>query len=291
MADAPAPQTPQAQALFALLVSRFGLSAALQLLPLLSGDSSTASKAFAGAGLAGQGANVAGKLSGTPALSSLGSAAGLGLGLAGLGYGAYNTATNPNLSPSQKGANIGGGVGGLVGSYFTPWGAIPGLAAAIGDILQKSGSPQLRGAGRGLTSAGRPVPDITKSPTDKGWLKGFNETMIEGGPGIKAILNAIGFDPFSSKPTTGTMFRREVSSIFDRIPQLKGTPTSAYNIDPAKYSALPQAVRDAALKIGTQLSGLAPDAKSNPNAYAIQISNMLLNRFGSAGLPQGVLGT
>lgn len=307
------------QPLFASLVERFGLQAALSLLPFLNQDASAASKGFAGASLAGTGANVAGKLSGTPALSSLGQGLGTALGAATTGYNLYNTATNPNLSTKQKAAHSGGSVADLIFSTLFPaYGAGKALQA-VGAIMERSGSPQVRGAGRSVDYAVEPAGaksflDVLRA--DKSPKAAFN---AQGGPrglvldllgplgiiargtgaGDKVARGVMDYGPipfggklasmlgFGSKPTTGTSFRREAGSIFDKIPQLKGVNTSRYNIDPTTYAGLPQAVKDNATAMSQRLAALAPHAASNPQAYQNQIAAMLLNRFG-ANLPSGV---
>lgn len=305
-------------ALFSSLVERFGLNVALQLLPLIDPNASTKAKGFAGAGLAGTGANVAGKLSGTPALSTLGKGVGAGLGLASGAYGAYNAATDPDLSRTQQVGHSGRAVADTLMGVLIPYYGVAKALSIVGQVLGRSKSPQIAGAGRAVDQAAEPAGakafwnvaqgDMSpKAALSKAGPEGLVTDML--GP-LGAILKGIGADkkvsrgimdfgpvPFGgkalsmlgigSKPTTGTSFRNEVGSVFDRIPALKGTDTGAYNIDMTKYNGLPQAVRDAAMRIGTQLAGTTPSAKSNPNAYAIQIQNMLLNRFG-ANLPSGV---
>lgn len=305
--------------LFASLVERFGLNVALQLMPFLSGESSTASKAFAGTSLAGTSAKVAGSLSGSPSLSSLGGGISTGLGLASGGYGAYNAATDPNLSKTQQVGHSGRAVADTLMGIFIPYYGLAKAASIVGQIMQRSGSPQVAGAGRAVDQAAEPAGakafwnvaqgDMSpKAALAKAGPEGLVTDLL--GP-LGAMLKGIGADkkvsrgimdfgpvPFGgkalsmlgigSKPTTGTSFRNEVGSIFDRIPALKGTDTSKYNIDPGMYAGLPQAVKDNATALSQQLAGLAPHSQSNLQAYQNQIAAMLLNRFG-ANLPTGMV--
>lgn len=82
------------------------------------------------------------------------------------------------------------------------------------------------------------------------------------------------------KPTTGTMFRGELGRVLPQV-GIKGADLNRYNIDPAAYNALSPAAREAGMKLGTLLSGYTGDAKKNPNAYSIQASNILLNKYGN----------
>jgi hypothetical protein len=287
VADAAAAPSPEqaSNPLFQQLASRYGINAALALLPLFSGDSSTASKAFAGGSLAGSGAQAAGALGGSPGLASLGSKIGTGLGLAGAGYNVYNTATNPNLNTAQKGAGIGEGVGESLASFATPWGALPGIATALGGQFQKSNSPQVQGLGRGLSKAGRPIDDVTKSPFNAKGAKDFTETMVLGGPVGMALSRAIGFNPFEPTPTKGTEFRTGMQSIFSKLglPGFNRADANVYTAgaDPASFYAKynPQAVSDAQ-RLGTLLAQYSPHGKNNPD-YAVQSQNILLNTFGN----------
>jgi hypothetical protein len=285
VAAAPSPEQAS-NPLFQQLASRYGVNAALALLPLFSGDSSTASKAFAGGSLAGSGAQAAGALGGSPALASLGSKIGTGLGLAGLGYNAYQTLNNPNLDAAHKGAAIGENVGGLGATYlYGGYGALPAIATALGNQFQKSGSPQVQGLGRGLTTAGHPVADVTKSPFNTSGAKQFTETMVLGGPAGMALSNAIGFNPFEPTPTKGTEFRTGMQSIFSKLglPGFNRADANVYTAgaDPASFYAKynPQAVSDAQ-KLGTLLAQYSPHGKNNQD-YSTQTQNILLNTFGN----------
>ena len=84
-----------------------------------------------------------------------------------------------------------------------------------------------------------------------------------------------------TKPTEGTTFRRELGSVFNQVPVLKGTDLTKYNIDPAAYNAFSPQVKDSAQKLGEILAAYAPEGKADPKAYAIQAQNILLNRFGA----------
>lgn len=282
MATTPATSSP----LFPGLVQRYGLGTALALLPLLDPNASGASKAFAGGSLGSTGVSAAGNLSGSPTLAGLGNNLGTGLGLAGLGYNAYDVATNPRLSPAQKGASIGEGVGGLGANIILggPYGVLPALFAGVGGQLQKSGSPQLRGTGRFLSTAGHPV-DVTKNPFSASGAKKFTETMVLGGPLGMALSNAIGFNPFESTPTKGTQFRSDLQSLFKQLglPGFNRADPNVYTAgkDPASFYKKydPKAVTEAQ-QLGTLLAQISPVGKKNP-AFNVQAENVLLSTLGN----------
>lgn len=314
-----ADQPNSVAALFPSLVEKFGINVALALLPFLNGQSSTASKAFSGASLAGTGARIAGGLSGNPALSALGKGIGSALGLASGGYGAYQAATDPSLNRTQQIGHSGRAVADTLMGLLIPYYGLAKSLSIVGQVLQGSGSPQVRGAGRALDQAAEPAGakafwsvaqgDMSpKAALTKAGPEGFITDML--GP-VGAILKGVGADknvsrnimdygpiPFAgkalsmlgigSKPTTGTMFRKDVGSIFDRIPALKGLDTSKYTIDPGFYNSLPQEIRDRATAYSQQLASLSSNAKSNPQAYQNQIAAMLLNAYG-ANLPQNLI--
>ena len=287
------PPTAAAGPSFASLVEHFGLSAALNLMRIFSlfdPNASALNKATGAASVAGNAAQLGGKLGGSAGLSGLGQGLGTAAGLAGAGMGIYDAATDPNLSTKQKAGHAGNIAGETALSiYGGPYTGLGVLARHINGMLERSRSPQVSGVGKGLGFLARPVEgflnvaagDMSPRAAGNQMVAQARDTPVLG-KAISPIFDLLGL---GTKPTTGTMFRNEVGSIFDRIPQLKGTPTGAYNIDPNAYNALPQAVRDQATKLSQQLAPLAPHSASNPQAYQNQLAAILLNRFGAAGLP------
>lgn len=276
------PQQPQID--FSQLVSRFGLNVALGLWQLFNKEGSPAARAFTGAKLGAPALRYGLNTSGFPGAASY---VGPALGGAGLGYGLSQIAGS-NLPTKQKvGAGLQQG-GELALALTVPYAAPALVARAIINQLQRSGSPQVAATGRALAAPALPVEGLLdvlsgrRSPRAAGnaMVAGMRNIPVLGGP-IGSVLDAFGL---GTKPTTGTMFRRELGSIFDRIPALKGTDPTKYNIDLNYYNSLPQSARDRARGYGDRFASLTPDARSNPNAYAIQAQNMLLNRFG-ANLP------
>lgn len=289
--------------LFSLLAARYGVSTALNILGLLNPEASAANKAF-GAGQAGSGAlQGLGSLTANPGLSQLGQILGLTAGGAGLGYNIYNTATDPNLSSKQKAGQAalqtGEGVtlaapalaaSGIAPALAPLAVAAPYLAAAIaaqavGGQMEKSGSPQIRAGGRQILAPLLPVMGFENVITGKqspraaanATIEGMKQVPVLGGP----VGKMLGFLGLGTKPTTGTMFRNELGSVFNQIPQLKGTDLTKYNIDPAAFNAFSPDVQQAGSQLGQLLAAYAPSGKANPNAYAIQAQNILLNRFGN----------
>lgn len=293
---APAPaQSP----LFASLVARYGLQGALTILSFMDPNASRLAKAASGAQLGTQALGAAGTLGGAPGLANLAGIAGRGLGLGLSAYNIYNTATDPRLSRAQQVGHSGRGVADAIMSLAIPYYGIGKAVSALGQHFQGSGSPQVRGLGRtidyGVEPAGAKAfwnvlqGDLSPKAAFKrqGGLEGLTLDMM--GP-IGLIMRGLGVKlPFlSHTPTTGTMFRREADRLLSQFPALQGTDTSRYNIPLDAYNALPLDVRTRARSLADQLIGYAPSAKSNPEAYAIQLQNMLLNRFG-ANLPQVTL--
>jgi hypothetical protein len=252
---------------------RFGLAGTG--LSLLDPEADAKRRAMAAAAGLSQGA----QFSGNPTLAGIGGDVGFGLGLAGAGYNIYNTLNNPNLDTAHKGAGIGEGIGEGIASYVTPWGALPAISTALGGQLQKSGSPEVRGTGRFLSTLGRPV-DVTKNPFTAHGLKNFGETLALGGPIGMALSNAIGFNPFESKPTTGTLYRDELGQIFGKL-GVKGANMGLYNAPTAGYQSYDPKALAASQSLAQFLTPYAHDARKNMPAYTLQTQNLLLNNYGN----------
>lgn len=183
------------------------------------------------------------------------------------------------------GAAAGGGASSLA-SMGTVYAALPAIAALVGSQLQKSGSPQLKATGRGLTAAGQPIPTNpfgsknVKNPVPE--LRGLGESLLVGGPGVSAILKAVGWDPFHGTPTHGTSFREALKASFKK--QGVGIKDwGAYNIDPDKFSKFDPQARAAATQLGQEITKGYKDKRA-PD-YAIQTQNLLMNNL----TPQQIL--
>jgi hypothetical protein len=308
--------TPQQSPLFSLLVAKYGLNTALALLPILDPNASGLQKGLAGTSLAASGASTAGQLGGYPWLSAAGQGLGTALGLASAGYGAYGAATNPNYSRAQQVGHSGRAVTDAILGVLVPYYGLARAVGIVGQQLQRSGSPQIRGTGRALDQAVEPagakafwsVAQGDKSPKAALTAAGPEGLVTDLLGPLGAVLKGIGVDRkvakgimdygpipgggklakmlgIGSPPTQGTQFRDQVNQLFSRIPALKGTDTSQYNIDPAKFDALNPAAKTWALSLAKALTPLTSAAEKNPDAYTIQLQNILLNKFGN-DIPQ-----
>lgn len=289
MAD---PTTPPADSpVFQQLVARYGLQGAITLWPIFSGGATTRQKAMGGASLATSGAQIAGKVGGSPGLAALGGAGSKALGAAGVGLGIYDTATNEHLSTKQKAGHSNQLAGEAALSAFVPYAGLGVLAKHIIGAMEGSKSPQVSGVGKGLAYPARPVEGLLSVLSGDLSPRAAGNRMVAQArdtPGLKALINPV-FDFFGlgTKPTTGTQFRNQVRSLFDQIPALRGTDTSQYNIDPTAYNSLSPQAREQALAIAGKLSPIASKSAANPEAYKIQLANILLNRFGNQ-IPAGL---
>jgi hypothetical protein len=271
--------------LFSLLAAKYGIGTALGFMPLFSGQATAPSKAFAGAGLAGSGAQLGGLLSGNQSLSNIGKGIGTGLGLAGTGYGIYQTATNPNLSTRQKAGHSGILAGEAAGSLAIPYFGAGVAAKAVIDQLRRSGSPQVAATGRALGAPALPIEGLLSViGGDQSPRQAFN-SMVENvkrvpilGKPAGAVMNFFGL---GTKPTTGTMFRRELGNVLKNFPQIQGANLGLYNAPTAGYEQYNPQTMDAVNKLAGILTGYTPHAKSNMPAYNLQAQNILLNTFGN----------
>lgn len=280
--------------LFSLFAARYGVNTALQLMSLLGYQGSDVGRGIGAGQAAGGGLQGLGYAFGSPELSQLGGKLGRAAGYAGAGYGIYKTATDPNLSTRQKAAGTSRAVGDIALTAIPVFGQFYGLARALGLVgqhLEGSGSPQVRGLGRTLDYAAEPAGvkglwDTIggKSPgaafKDAGGMEGL--TLDAMGP-VGWAMRGLGWrlPGLYHEPTTGTKFRTELGSIFDKIPALKGSDLTKYNMPTGGYGSFsPQAVTDAQ-KLGQILAAYAPSGKKSPDAYALQAENILLNRYGN----------
>ena len=283
----------QSGALFAQLVATYGIKGALALLPLLSPGTSTAQKGFGAAQLAG----TAGKLAGiNPKIPGTGiGAVPAALGAGALGYNLAQIAGNENLSTGQKvghSGHLATDVGMSLVPVVGPFYALAKIASALGQHLQGSGSPQVRGLGRSIDYVAEPAGAKAfwstvqgdKSPREAWKAQGGAEGLMLDTMGpVGIILRGLGVKlPFlHDEPTTGTIFRNELSQIMKQIPQLKGSDTSKYNIDQGVYEALTPEAKAAGAALGALLMGESPTGAKNKDAYGIQAQNVVLNRYGN----------
>jgi hypothetical protein len=292
MPDAP---QPGGSDLFSNLAARFGVPVALQLLALINPEASTGAKAVSGVNLAGTGAQAAGAASGSPTLAGVGQGIGTAAGLAGAGYGAYQAATNPNFSRQQQVGHSGRAVADAIMSLLIPYYGLARGANVVGQQLERSGSPQVRGAGRAIDQATEPsgakafwnVAQGDMSPRKAIEKAGFQGAMYDTMGPVGAILKGVGFKlPFlSHEPTTGTKFRGELGQLFGRVPALKGIDTSKYQMPTGGYGQYGGAF-DQAKQLGTLLASRTADSAKNPAAYSLQAANILLNKYGAALPPE-----
>jgi hypothetical protein len=262
------------------LISRFGLPAALTLWQLIQNQGSDVSKGIGAANVASPA--IKGGLTAAGA-GGVARAVGPALAGAGLGLNLANIAGS-NLSNKQKvGAGVQAGGETAIGLTAPPWGALSLIARALVQQLERSGSPQVSETGRTLAAPAAPVEALLNVSSGRQSPRAAGNAMVDlvRGTPFKPVLDLFGL---GTKPTTGTMFRREAGTILDRL-GLTGVNTSRYNIDPKVYAAFPQAAKDAGVALATRIASLAPDARTNPQAYQNQLSAILLNQYGAA-LPQ-----
>lgn len=303
-----------------------GLDLLLAILKL-SSDASEARKILTGARLAGTaGARVAGYPeivggglqgayrgaveSGLPGLvkggglSGAASAAGLGLTLADIASSDMTTKQKIGYG-TQAGADVALSAAPVIGPFY----ALSRIFAGVGNQLQRSGSPQVRGAGRAISHVGEPHGATALRTTLRGenpWkgmstrdigedltidLLGPLGSALKGAGLDRKVAGAImdygplpGFGQFlkmfGGTPTHGTQFRHVLNQVIGKagFEDFKGT--SQYNMDPEAWAKIDPKTRDAATVLGYTLASVTPQFKKNPYAYGIQAQNVLLNQYG-----------
>lgn len=254
----------------------------LNLIPLLDDEATARRKAFAASGLASSGAKAAGAASGLTSLADVGQGLGTASSLAGAGYGIYDIATNPNLSTKQKAGHAGETAANTVaGVAFWPYG-LALAARALTGLMEKSGSPQVSGAGKAIAAPALPVEagldvlrgDLSPRAAANRMVRSIADVPILGGP-MGSVMRAFGL---GTKPTTGTMFRRELGSVFDKL-GLKDPNMGAYNVDLTKFT--PEQIRSAN-QLAARITPFSRTAQSHPeNQYQTQTAGILLNSYGA----------
>jgi hypothetical protein len=283
MADAP-PQSLDLQS----LAQRFGLPAALQLLALLDPQGSAISKALSGTNLAAGGAQAAGNLTGVSGLGQLGKGLGAAAGVGAGAYGAYKAATDPNLSQTQRVGHSGRSIADTIMSLLIPYYGLAKAASVVGDVLQRSKSPQVRGTGRAVGQVAEPsgakafwdVAQGDLSPKAAAKRYGFEGAMYDTMGPLGAVLKGAGVKlPFlSHTPTHGTIFRGALQNAFKKegITGIKDWKGSDFTTD--MFNKYPNVqARDAATKLGQMFTQGYQDKRA-PD-YAIQTQNVLLNNL------------
>lgn len=281
---------PTGNPLFPLLVAKYGLSGAIQILNLINPDAPAVNKGIGAASLAGQGARLAGGIAGNPALSSLGSDIGVAGNIAGTGLGIYQTATDPNLSTKQKAGHAAGIGANAIASSVVPYYWIGALAKGVADQLRASGSPQLRTAGKTIAAPALPVEGLLNVLSgDKSPRAAFNNMVsaVRDTPGLKQIASPIlDLLGLGTKPTTGTEFRQGLQGIFGKV-GLQNFNRADKNLYNAPKTG---AVSPDSLALGAYIGSFAPGFNKNPEAYANQTANILTNTYGK-NLPGVLKGT
>lgn len=256
----------------------------LNLVGAIDPNATDEQKAFAAAAAAAAAAKGTGAITGSTGLSSIGGGLSTGLGLAGAGYGVYSDATNPNLSTGQRAGHAAGDVANTIASLVVPYYGIGVAAKGIADVLRASGSPTLRATGNAIAAPALPVEGLLNVLSGDKSPKAAANTMVEGfrsdpvlGPVWNSVADAFGL---GTKPTTGTMFRREFGSILPQV-GVKGANTTLYNAPSAGYGSFDPKAVAAAQSLASTLTPYARDAKRNMPAYSLQAQNILLNNYGN----------
>jgi len=254
--------------------------------------------ATTGTALAPAAANAAPGAAQAPGVDYLGGA-GTALGLAATGYDISNILNDPDLSRTQQVGRSGRAVADLIMSLAIPYYGPAKAISAIGQQLEGSGSPQVRGLGRTLDYAAEPAGAkafwdvVTGMRSPRAAFKahgGWEGLTLDAMGPVGLILRGLGVNlPFlHHTPTTGTTFRKEVSRLFDQIPELRGTDTSRFNMEGGveAYNAFSVEARTTAEAIARNLGPLSPtftkQAADRQAAYTGQLANILLNRFGES---------
>ncbi len=239
---------------------------------------------------------------------------------AALGLNLANIANNSNLSNVQKvGASSKAAFD--VGMSFVPFVgpiyAAANLASGIGKRLERSGSPEVRGAGRVLDYAGRPAGEQAfwnvatgmQSPAaafkSAGGVQGaLLDTM---GP-VGLIFRGLGksLPGMPSPPSSeGGKFRTGVGRVFDRV----GLPINVNFQDRSAYEA-PEApgvaqgrpestAENWRARVGTeqldaaqQFANQLADAMGRPadDPYRTQLLNIMLNNYQGPALTDAYAG-
>lgn len=290
----------------ALTIGGDALLNLLRIYGLIGTDSTNIAKALQSAAIMSSASNISGALGGPTIGSAVGAVAGPAAGkfaggtvgpalaAAGTGYNLANIAGS-DMSRNRKLNESAGAVGDLAISAIPVAGPIYGAAQAgraLGSQMQRSSSPEVRGAGTAIRYAAAPsgeqmFQDVIRgraSPraafANHGGLAGaMYDTMGPIGAGLRGAGVELPF--LSHTPTHGTQFRDQLGSVFGRVPTLSGLDYGAYNIDPNAFNALTPEARNAARLVGNLVAQGLPSAATNREAYAIQAQNILLNRYGN----------
>jgi len=240
--------------------------------------------------------NLSGYLGGPTLPSALGNLGKLG-GYAGAGYGIYKIATDPNLSTKEKVGQSARAATDVVLSSLPVVGQFYGAARALGLVgqhLEGSGSPQVRGLGRTLDYAAEPAGAkgfwdvVTGSRSPKAAFKaqgGAEGLMLDTMGPVGLIMRGLGvhLPGLYHEPTKGTQFRSGLQQAFKqlKLPDFNRADKNVYNISEEKMNSFSAVDRSAAMRMAEMLAPQMPGYSSNPEAYKVQAFAILLNTLGS----------
>jgi hypothetical protein len=219
----------------------------------------------------------------------MGGALGTGLGLASAGYGVYDTATDSNLSTTQKAGHSGEIAANLAATLGSGgWYGLVLAAKALTGAMERSGSPQVSAAGRAIAAPALPVEGLMsvlrgdKSPRAafNSVVSSINDIPLVGG----AMGSALRTFGIGTKPTTGTMFRDELGQLLPKV-GMEHVDTSRYQMPTGGYGGFDPKAVEAARGLGNRFAAIAPHGRGNADAYGLQAQNVLLNQYGNSIIP------
>ncbi len=212
-----------------------------------------------------------------PYLDGALSAAGFGLNLA-------NIAGADTLTNKQKvGAGVQSGIDTAASYFFPAYGAAK-LVQGVGQRLERSGSPEVRGLGRtidyGIEPAGLQQTKAIfqgRQNFKDAWSeigKGGGFAMDLALPGVNALLKGAGINVGVNVPTSeGGKFRQGVGKVFDTLK----LPININFQDRSAYETMPALPGDQA-KLAQQWGNDLAQLLQRPE-YAGQLGNIVANNF------------
>lgn len=225
------------------------------------------------------------------------------LGAAALGYNLNELIKTKGLTTQQKAGQSGRLVADTALSATIPYYALAKAVQAVGNELQKSGSPQVRGVGRVASYAAEPagagafwnVATGMNSPRDA--IKragGFQGALLDTMGPVGLIMRGIGADlPLMNQvPTKGAQFEKALYKLLN-FDKYLGTGQTVRTQNIGRTGPTAQEIAQwgpAAMSLATGLGpvlGLLAGAGNTPQlspAYQQRAGNVLLRNFG-ANLP------
>lgn len=228
----------------------------------------------------------------SPAWNSAGTlpAGAAALGGAGAVAGA---ALAPGLNTKQRAHTAARGVTDAALSYAIPYYGWAKAVNAIGQNLQRSGSPQVRSAGVALDYVTEPSGakrfwDLTKgkNPFAGGAGAVARDLTLDGMGPIGVLMRATPLGEalgMFHTPTEGTTFRRSMEKGFRQIPgfeTFEGGSSRNYDMTPEELAKFSQKDREAAEILAKAVAPLGAYHDNKGDAYTDQVRNMLLNMYG-----------